>query len=94
MANGHPTWCETDENGVHRSRLWPTSRPGDRAVEVHAFLWASGPLLGVGLDFTTEGQRDTYHLDFGQARVLRHVLMRLLDLARRAGWVHTGRHVS
>lgn len=83
MTNGHPAWCETDENGVHRSRPWPTSRPGDHPIEVHAYLWASGPLLGVGLDFTTGGERDTYLLDLGQARVLRHVLMRLLDRAKR-----------
>jgi hypothetical protein len=87
MTNGHPAWCESHNNGIHRSRLWPTSRAGDRPIEVHAYLWRSdlpgGPLTGVGLDFTTEGERDSFLIELGQARALRHVLLGLLDRAQR-----------
>jgi hypothetical protein len=81
MAHDHPGWCEDHDDGIHRSRRYSTSRPGDKPIEVHAFLWQSGHYVGVGLDFTVEGARDVFLIDLGQARILRHVLLRLLDLA-------------
>jgi hypothetical protein len=85
MANGHPAWCAGHSDGVHRSRPWPTAQRGDHPIELEVYLWRAdlpaGPLIGIGLDFSTGGERDTFLLDLGQARILRHVLGRLLNLA-------------
>ena len=87
----HPHWCIGHKNGVHRSRPVATARPGVLPVDVSASLWAFGTLTGVQLDLTYERQRHSYLLDLGQARVLRHVLGRLIDLtgpdpANRGAW--------
>jgi hypothetical protein len=55
-------------------------------TDVTAHCWQldeqPNPLVGVGLTFTTGVEQECHLLDLGQARVLQHVLRRLLELAR------------
>ncbi|MET7808860.1 hypothetical protein [Micromonospora chersina] len=87
MAAGHPSWCVSHDNGIHRSRFWARSQPGHHPVAVRAFLWQQdlpdGPLVGIGLDIRMSEEQCECLLDLGQARVLRYALTRLLDHAKQ-----------
>ncbi|MFI6329840.1 hypothetical protein ACIBBG_16255 [Micromonospora chersina] len=83
----HPPWCLKGrictQDGIHHSRPLPANS-GDAHDAIRVWLERAWSLtdLSVVLESTVDGEVSYTYLPLSQARVLRHQLGRLIDLAK------------